>query len=90
MQQKLALILTRARAKRGNQLSGVTSLVGRERGSRPGQVLYLHKAQSVLQPPPFSRGSTGGTSAPSKQATLCPSDYSKQKCGHKYDTLSST
>lgn len=30
-----------------------------------------------------------GTSAWSKQAALCPSDYSKQICGHKYDTLSS-
>lgn len=37
----------------------------------------------------FSWKLSWGTSAWGKQAALCPSDYSKQICGHKYDTLSS-
>lgn len=44
-------------------------------------------SKCVLQPV-FWRLSWG-TSAQSKQAALCPPDYSKQICGHKYDTLSS-
>lgn len=50
-----------------------------------GSVSQLGKC--VLQPV-FWRLSWG-TSAWSKQEALCPSDYSKQICGHKYDTLSS-
>lgn len=53
-------------------------------------------SKCVLQPPfyfffifIFFRKLSWGTSAWSKQAALCPSDYSKQICGHKYDTLSS-
>lgn len=53
-------------------------------------------SKCVLQPPfffSFSGSSklklSWGTSAWGKQAALCPSDYSKQICGHKYDTLSS-
>lgn len=44
-------------------------------------------SKCVLQPA-FWRLSWG-TSARRKRAALCPSDYSKQICGHKYDTLSS-
>lgn len=72
-----------------NQFSEMTSLVGHKCGLVWGTSGSVSPPSNVFYSPQCFEKLSWGTSAASKQATLCLSDYSKQICGHKYDTLSS-